>query len=300
MDANLVIQREKAFIDKISDQYKYDNNIRHLLYVIIPAFIIKYGVSKENLILNTFRDIKIISSDKQDKYIKAIFSSKPVLKDDEYKTVKHMVLYNYTNTDLVNLIDNLVHEFNHAVNSYVNEIKTTKKYIYLRTGLTYRIYNKETLVFIKKDPSYILEEIINTKQTEEIINIIKSFNQTNKEISNMVYAINAETSHKYSSNSYYLESTICKQILENRTFINTLANLRVNGEVYNIDKWFDDITGKEGSYKELNGLLNEVYALEVEYTNKKLLKGLILNRIRDRSREIMRIVKKFDRNVTFR
>ena len=46
MDANLVIQREKAFIDKISDQYKYDNNIRHLLYVIIPAFIIKYGVSK--------------------------------------------------------------------------------------------------------------------------------------------------------------------------------------------------------------------------------------------------------------
>ena len=300
MDANLVIQREKAFIDKISDQYKYDNNIRHLLYVIIPAFIIKYGVSKENLILNTFRDIKIISSDKQDKYIKAIFSSKPVLKDDEYKTIKHMVLYNYTNTDLVNLIDNLVHEFNHAVNSYVNEIKTTKKYIYLRTGLTYRIYNKETLVFIKKDPSYILEEIINTKQTEEIINIIKSFNQTNKEISNMVYAINAETSHKYSSNSYYLESTICKQILENRTFINTLANLRVNGEVYNIDKWFDDITGKEGSYKELNGLLNEVYALEVEYTNKKLLKGLILNRIRDRSREIMRIVKKFDRNVTFR
>ena len=300
MDANLVIQREKAFIDKISDEYKYDNNIRHLLYVIIPAFIIKYGVSKENLILNTFRDIKIVSSEKQEKYIKAIFSSKPVFRDDEYKTIKHMVLYNYTNTDLVNLIDNLVHEFNHAVNSYVNEIKTTKKYIYLRTGLTYRIYNKETLVFIKKDPSYLLEEIINTKQTEEIINIIKSFNKTNKEISNMVYAINAETSHKYSSNSYYLESTICKQILENRTFINTLANLRVNGEVYNIDKWFDDITGSEGSYKELNRLLNEIYSLEIEYTNKKLLKGLILNRIRDRSREVMRIVKKFDRNVTFR
>ncbi len=300
MDANLVIQREKVFIDQISDQYKYDNNIRHLLYVIIPAFIIKYGVSKEKLILNTFRDIKIIISDKKDKYIKAFFSSKPVLKDNEYKTTKHMVLYDYTNTDLVNLIDNLVHEFNHAVNSYVNEIKETKKYIYLRTGLTYRIYNKENLTFIKKDPSYILEEIINTKQTEEVINIIKSFNKTNKEISNMVYAINGETSHKYSSNSYYLESTICKQILENRTFINTLANLRVNGEVYNIDKWFDDITGNEGSYKELNRLLNEVYSLEIEYTNKKLLKGLILNRIRDRSREIMRIVKKFDRNVTFR
>ena len=31
MDANLVIQRERLFIDKISDQYQYDNNIRHFM-----------------------------------------------------------------------------------------------------------------------------------------------------------------------------------------------------------------------------------------------------------------------------
>ena len=300
MNSNMVIQREKAFIDKISDNYGYDNNIRHLLYVIIPAFIIKYGINKEKLILNTFRDIRIAISNQKDKYVKAYYSSKPITIGEEYQTVKIMVLQNYEETKLVDLIDNLVHEFNHAVNSYINEIKETKNYLYLRTGLTYRIYRKSDLSFVKKDPSYMLEEIINTKQTEEIINIIKSFDEGNPDISNTIYAINSETSHKYSSNSYYLEGTICKQILENRTFIHTLANLRINGEVYNINKWFDDITGQEGSYKELIRLLNEIYQLELEYASKKLLKGFILNKIRDTSRSVMRIVEKFDRNVNFR
>ena len=156
MNSNVVIEREKDFIDRISNEYNYDNNIRHLLYVIIPAFVIKYGINKEKLILNAFRDIKIITSNEKDKYIKAYYSSKPVLEDNEYKTKKYMVLQNYKETDLLNLLDNLVHEFNHAVNSFINEIKVTKKYIYLRTGLTYRIYSKEDLSFIKKDSSYLL------------------------------------------------------------------------------------------------------------------------------------------------
>ena len=46
MDSNAIIEREKAFIDKISDKYNYDSNIRHLLYLIIPAFIIKYDLNK--------------------------------------------------------------------------------------------------------------------------------------------------------------------------------------------------------------------------------------------------------------
>ena len=52
MDSNLVIQRERPIIDKISDMYNYDSNIRHLLYIIIPAFIIKYGIINERKVLN--------------------------------------------------------------------------------------------------------------------------------------------------------------------------------------------------------------------------------------------------------
>lgn len=300
MDSNNVIEREKTFIDEISDKYHYDNNVRHLLYVIIPAFVVKYGLSKENLIRDAFKEIRIIITDEKDKYVKAYYSSKIQKDNDEYKTIKYMVLQNYHETNLMDLTDNIVHEFNHAINSYINEIRTTKKYIYLRTGLTFRIYDKNTLQFLKKDPSYLLEEIINTKQTEEIINIMKNFDKNNSNIANTVYAINAETNHKYSSNSYNLESYICKKILENRTFINTLANLRINGEVYDIDNWFDDITGEKESYKRLIELLNEVFQLELKYSKQKLFRGLTLSKIRDTSTSIMRIVEKFDKNVNFR
>ena len=300
MDSNLVIQREREFVDRLCALNGYDSNIKHLLYVIIPAFVIKYGINKEKTILNTFRDTKIVTSNEKDKFVKAYYTSKIRKVDGEYSTIKYMVLNDYSNTTMVNLIDNLVHEFNHAVNSYINEIKVSEKYIYLRTGLTYRAYNKNDFSFIKKTKSYMLEEIINTKQTEEIINIMKGFNENNPLISDTVYAINSETNHKYNSNSYYLESYICKQILENRTFINTLAGLRFNGNVYDITKWFDDIIGREGAYKELIQLLNDVYELEIEYSNKKMFKNIILNKIRSISDRIMSIVNEFDNNVNVR
>lgn len=300
MDFKLVIEKEKPFIDQISDKYDYDDNIRHLLYIIIPAFIIKYGIKNESLILNTFRDIRIIKSDKQDRYVKAYYSSHPVYENGKYSTVKFMVIQNYNKISLIDLLDNLVHEFNHAVNSYRDEIRVTKNYVYLRTGLTYRVYKKDPISFVRKDPSYLLEEIINTKQTEDVINIIKSFDGENRDISNTIYAINNETNHKYNSNSYYLESYACRQILENRTFINTLANLRLVGEVFNITKWFDDITGEDGSYKELISLLNKIYDLEKEYIKRKLFKSITLGKIRETSRKIMRIVETFNNNVNYR
>ncbi len=300
MDSNELIIKEKEFIDSISDAYNYDSNIRHLLYLIIPAFIIKYGIKREKLILNTFKDIIIISSNKESKNVKAYYSSTIKYQNNEYFTKKYMVIQNYNQISLVNLLDNLVHEFNHAINSYNNEIKVGKRYLYLRTGLTYRIYKKENLSFIKKDPSYMLEEIINTKQTEDVINIIKGFDQNNSAISNTIYAINSETSHKYNSNSYYLEGYICKKILENKTFIKTLENLRLTGEIYDIDKWFDDITGKLGSYKELISLLNETYNLEIEYSNRKFFRSVTLGKIKDTSRKIMRIVETFNNNVNYR
>lgn len=300
MNSNLVIERERKVIDDISNLYGYDNNIRHLLYVIIPAFIIKYGVNYERMILDTFKNIKIISSNVKNDTVKAYFSSRPKLINNNYVTVKSMVIQNYNKISLVDLLDNLVHEFNHAVNSSINEIKVTKNYLYLRTGLTYRVYKKDTCDFIRKDKSYLLEEIINTKQTEDIINIIKGFDTSNRFIGNTIYAINSETSHKYNSNSYYLEGYVCKRILENRTFISTLEKLRICGEVYEIDRWFDDIIGKKDSYKELIRLLNEVYELEIEYSKRKIFKSITLGKIKDTSRHIMRIVDTFNNNVNLR
>ncbi len=299
MKESLILEKEKDVIDKICDQYQYDSNIRHLLYLIIPAFIIKYGLDKEKLILSTFQEIQIIHSDKDTKAIKAYYSSTPKKVMDDYTTRKYIVIQNYEKISLVDLLDNLVHEMNHAINSYVNEIRVTKHFIYLRTGLTYRIYNKENIQFIRKESTYILEEIINTKQTSDIINIIKQMTSEDTEINNTIYAINGETTSSYLSNAYYLQSHICKEILNNKTFISTLEKLRINGEIYDIEKWFDDITGKKDSYKELNTLLEKVYLLELKYAEQKFFKNLTMRKIKEAANKIIKIVERFNNSVNF-
>lgn len=296
MDNNKIIDREKEFIERISDKYNYDSNIKHLLYIIIPAFIIKYGLDHEKLILNAFENIRIISSNQKDERIQAYYISNPVFIDNKYVTIKRMVIQNYNGISLINLLDNLVHEFNHAVNSYLNEIKETNKYLYIRTGLTNRVFRKDNLSFIKKEDSYILEEIINTKQTNDIINIIKEFDNDNTTI----YAINSETSNKYNSNSYYLQSYITKEIIENKTFIYTLENLRLNGEINEIENWFDNIIGEENSYKEFIKELKNIHDLEIEYSKKKIFKRFILNKIRDKTKNISRMINKFNNSVNFK
>lgn len=300
MDYNMLIEREKQFVDDISNRYHYDSNIRHLLYIIVPAFIIKYGTRNEKLILNAFRDTEIINSNQESKTVKAYYSSFIQQVNMNYVIHKHIVIQNYHQISLVDLLDNLVHEFNHAINSYNYGIKEVEQYLYLRTGLTYGIYLKKDLSFIKKDPSFMLEEIINTKQTEEIINIIKSFDLTNTTIANTIYAINSETAHQYNSHSYYLEGYICKEILNNKTFIRTLENLRLKGEVYDIEDWFDAITDQKGSYEKLITLLHKIYQLELAYSNKKLFKRRLIYRIKSASNEVCEIIERFNTNVNYR
>ena len=60
MNSEAIIEREKNVIQDICILYGYDSNISHLLYLMIPAFIIKYGISNEKLILDVFRNIQII------------------------------------------------------------------------------------------------------------------------------------------------------------------------------------------------------------------------------------------------
>ena len=299
MNNNKLIEIEKEYVDRLCNNKSYDNNIRHLLYLIVPAFIIKYGFNKANIIHNTLDEVSILKSNQESKMIKGYYTSRPIKVNGEIKVSKHLVLYNYSSISLINLLETLIHELNHAINSYNNTILVTKKYICLRTGLTHLIYDKNTLESIKKDDSYILEEIINTKQTNDIINIIKDFDKDNHLISDTLFSINGETPTVYSSNSYYLESYVCKEIINNRTFIRTLEALRLSGEIYDIANWFDGIYGKKGTYKEIINLLLEIIELEKDLVNKKIFRKQLIYKIRSKSKRIMDIIDKFNENSNY-
>lgn len=299
MDNNKLVERYITFVDEVSNQFGYDSNIRHLLYLIIPGFVKKYGIHRENLVMNVFRNVRVFMNNEKNEIVNAYYTSIPRYIEDRIVTNKMIVINNYEKIPLVNLLDNLVHEFNHAVNSYHNEIRWDEKKLYLRTGLTWSIYDKKSLHPIEKDISYVLEEIINTRQTEEIINIIKSFKGINNEIDNTIYSINNETHDSYSSKAYFLESYICKKILENRTFISTLENLRISGDVSDIEGWFDNIVGKSGTYQKFIHNLNQILSMEMELTKVKYFKNFKIHKLRRLSQELMEIVLEFDQNCHY-
>lgn len=300
MNENSILEREKSFVDRLGEKYQYDSNILHLLYVIVPAFIIKYGLEKERMIQNTLENIPILISKEKSKTTKAFYTSTLKKVDKTVQTEKFIVIQNYENIPLIELLDDLVHEMNHAIHSYRNEIHETKNYIYVRTGLTHRIYEKDTLKFVKKQDSYLLEEIINTKQTSDIINIIKKLKPKDSSLETTIYAINQETEETYESNSYFLQSYACREILKNRTFLSTLESLRWSGEVLEISKWFDDIMGEKGSYQKLIQDLNEMESLEIKYGKSRFWKKRILNQIRNLLQEMKNRMEQFNRNVNFR
>ena len=121
MASRLVI-KYFSFVDEISDYYQYGSNIKHLLYLIIPAFVTKYSIYKEDLILNVFREVKVFISTEINRTTEAYYTSIPYDNNHHVSTVKYIIIKNYKNISLVQLLDNLVHEFNHAVNSYQKEI----------------------------------------------------------------------------------------------------------------------------------------------------------------------------------
>lgn len=300
---NELMKRCKSTVDDLTMIYHYPSNVSHLLYLIVPAFVIKYGLDNERYILRSFEQIPIIISDQVDKVYQAYYTSIPLEKDGEVITTKGIVLNNYENIELMQLLDNLVHEFNHAINSINNELSWDDSVIKIRTGLSYISYERKTLKPIRKDENSIIEEIINTKQTEFIIDIIHSFYNhefNDVEITNTLYSIHSSIDKKYQSNAYLLQSLVCRTLMENKTFISTLENLRFKGNVEEINYWFDNITGIENSFQKLGNILSETLELQIDLEMKKGIKFFKVQKIKSLNQEAMRIVKLFNENCNYR
>ena len=264
-----MINKYIKIVDDISLKYNYTDNVKHLLYIILPAFVIKYGMQNESLIIDCLNNIPIIITGNENPKIQAMYTSQPY-NDNGIKTKKQILLNRYKNIPFMQLIDNIVHELNHAVNSYKNEIIMEDNYFYLRTGLIKIKYDKKTLNIINKSKNYVLEEIINSKQTETIIEIIKELansNINNIYIQNTLYAIKNSIKDKYVSDSYYGLKYFCKTLLDNKTFLLTLENLRLNGYIDDIESWFNNIYGSNLGY---NKLIDTLYKLK-EIQSKKVL-----------------------------
>ena len=300
---NDLFKMTKDIINKELNIYHYNSDIIHLLYIIIPAFIIKYNIKNQNKIINTFKEVPIKLINKEDRVHQAYYTSIPNIINNKIVTRKYIGINYYKEKNLLELIDNIVHEYNHALNSLINEIGEKKNTFSLRTGLTRTIYYKDSSKRPYKDYAYILEEIINTKQTEEIVDIINSFSNyqiLDNEISNTLYSINTSINKKYSSGAYYLQAAICKELMNNKTLISVLSNMRLNGNIDEIPYLFDNITGIDNSYNKLISILQETIKEEDNYSTSKWFKSIKLNKIRSLYKDAKNIIDTFNSNYHFK
>ncbi len=292
-----------SFVDEISENNNYDNNIRHLLYVIVPSFVIKYGINNELTIKECFKNIKVYVREHPE-YIQAAFNRTLKKKDNNYYTEKYITVNPFTNSSLSVILDNFIHEFNHAINSYNNEIILKDDMIKIRTGLSTLNYNREDMSFIEKSEEIVLEELLNTSQTEEIFNIIKSFNKfniDNQELSNTLYNVKQENNVKdYESEAYYYQKKICERLINNKTFTPTINNLRFKGFIEDIPNLFDNVTGDKNDYKKLNDLLNDMHTMILKYSESKLFKGKYLSKIKELSNGVTRIIDDYEKKCIFK
>ena len=306
MDNNMfktIMNESISFIDNELTIYNYSTDIKHLLYIIIPAFIIRYEYKNKNNIFQVFREVPLIETNENNKRFQAYYTSYPYKSNNKILTRKYILVRHYRDKPLIELLDNIIHEYNHAINSFINEIKLTKTKIYIRTGLSYALFDRKTLKPLGIDDKNILEEILNTKQTEEVVDIINDFNKyeiNNFDISNTLYSINNTINNQYKSNAYSLQKTFTKNLTNNKTVINILSNMRFNGNIDEIPTFFDDIVGKENSYNDLIYILNESSRLEREYAKAKLFKKTKLNKIRTLYKKANIIIDKFNNNYHFK
>lgn len=301
---NSFLNKYIMFVNEISDMFKYDVNIRHLLYLIVPAFIVKYGVNNESTVLRCFREVIIYVKSGRNNVVTASFNR--ILKKDSngYYTSKIVMINNYSLSSFIEVFDNIVHELNHAVNSINNEISYDDNIIKIRTGLSTLNYKKSDLTYINKSDEVVLEEILNTSQVEEIIDIINSFSKfhiDNIELSNALYALKKEMGgSKYKSSAYSFQKHICSDLINNKTFAPTINNLRFKGFTSDISSLFDDVIGSSGSYKRLNKLLTEIHDLIVKYMDSKLLKKYYLSKIKDKALSVSSLIKEYESKCIYK
>lgn len=280
---NKYINRSKDLVDEISNYYFYDDNTRHLLYVVVPAFFSYYGLGKEKIIREIFKKTPIIYRD-LDGPLAAFNKS---YQDNEFKGV---IYISKRISSISDKLDQMIHEYNHAINSY-NKPLIDKA---LRTGLS---LTKNGV----KDNKYIFEEGINTYQSASILEYIKSFdlnNIENSEIANTIYTIKKEHRERFISKGYSFYTELLSPILNSKSFMLTLEDIRFTGELDDFTKYFEQILGPD-TYEDFNNALINLNKDIYNYSKAKFFKRRKLLRVRNAINEVNYYLKLFNQNKIY-
>ena len=72
-NVNFLIDRYYEFVNTVSKKNNYDENISHLIRLLLIVFVIKYDIKNEKIIMECFEKTSIIVSDNKKSREEAFF-----------------------------------------------------------------------------------------------------------------------------------------------------------------------------------------------------------------------------------
>lgn len=148
------------------------------------------------------------------------------------------------------ILECIVHEVNHAVNSVNNVLVEHDDYISVRTGLSTAIFCDGENFFEDKKA---LEEVYNQLQTIDIVDHIFDFSQYDIEDSDIKESfdhLKSDHPYGYTCKGYVSLRSILRPLYDDDNFNLIVRENRLEGSLDKIEEAFDSRTG-DGAYKLL-------------------------------------------------
>lgn len=276
---NDLLQYSKSMIDDIASKNCKRNDFKNLQYLIFAGMVSYYGFEHISAIYKAFQTTEFIdasNSDVLDKLgRKTTADSKAAISFVNGKYyIQRSIHYFYSISDVEQLLDSLIHEVNHFVNSVMSPICKRADSLVYRTGVKISaLYDS----FLESD---ILEEAINVLQTQEIKEHIRSF--LNCSIYDSNIAATLETIRRANMNWIELgyESVVSdiKPLYFQRDFNHLLKENRLSGDIKEIRSAFDQKVGT-GSFIELSNSLDAIWNQQ-DYQQKDKVYKLVSHYMR--------------------
>ena len=269
---NQLFDYSKCMVDSLTKKNSQDEDIKNILYLVFAGMVSYYGYENINDICKAFSNKFIYDSKRQffkyikDKNIKVsnindtmgTFIQRASLKNtpfgDYYNVDNTIFIFKSVFYDMIELIDTVVHEYNHLLNSLNKPIVDIDSKIYLRCGLRLTSFDE------KNNPvyNYNIEEGMNVLQTMQIVNKILYFSNFSIKDKKLADILNHIKNSDYNSKGHGYESVInlIGPLYQNSSFKSLVNSTRITGNVKTFSDYFDRKT-YGGAYNELCSSLDK-------------------------------------------
>ncbi len=149
------------------------------------------------------------------------------------------------------LVERIVHQMNHVINSRKNSICRKQGRLASRMGMALDYFSS------RQNESLMIEETINGLQTEDICGKIRDFGCFDLNDSSLSRIINLMSSDVEEFKDYDIIGEVVKPLYDDSNFRGVLVDKRLSGRLSGIREEFDSKAG-EGTYNVLLACCDEV------------------------------------------